>query len=201
MKKTVSCILSAAALFSLCLTGCNRENPETAEFEIWSTYATAKVGQSALNNGNFVKEDAKFDVQMMKNETEGGQIIITAAKDYDFFDLEISDLKSADGLTFPAGNVTAYQEKYVQVRQKRDYNDVYVIGGAMTYHTLLPYCDEALVTKVEADGEATVFFDDLDALANWSCESESPVVETNGYKIKFTKYVNSDKRTYFAEQK
>ena len=80
-------------------------------------------------------------------------------------------------------------------------DDVYVIGGAMTYHTLLPYCDEALVTKVEADGEATVFFDDLDALANWSCESESPVVETNGYKIKFTKYVNSDKRTYFAEQK
>ena len=67
-------------------------------------------------------------------------------------------------------------------------------------HTLLPYCDEALVTKVDADGEATVFFDNLDALENWSLESESETVETNGYKIKFTKYVNSDVKKYNSEK-
>ena len=32
--------------------------------------------------------------------------------------------------------------------------DVYVIGGAMFYRTMLPYCEEVLVTKVDADGEA-----------------------------------------------
>lgn len=128
MKKTVSCILSAAALFSLCLTGCNRENPETAEFEIWSTYATAKVGQSALNNGNFVKEGAKFDVQMMKNETEGGQIVITPDRNVKSFDLEICDLKTEDGKILPASQIDVYQQKYIEVRQKRDYNDVYGIG-------------------------------------------------------------------------
>lgn len=78
--------------------------------------------------------------------------------------------------------------------------EVYVIGGAMTYHSLLPYCDEALVTKVDADGDATVFFDNLDALENWSLESESDTVETNGYKIKFTKYVNSDVKKYNSEK-
>jgi dihydrofolate reductase len=33
--------------------------------------------------------------------------------------------------------------------------DVYVIGGAMFYKSMLPYCDELLVTKVDAfDPEA-----------------------------------------------
>ena len=33
-------------------------------------------------------------------------------------------------------------------------DNVYVIGGAMMYRTLLPYCSEAIVTKVRADGGA-----------------------------------------------
>ena len=37
--------------------------------------------------------------------------------------------------------------------------EVYVIGGAMLYKTLLPYCSEVLVTKVQADGNAQVFFE------------------------------------------
>ena len=81
------------------------------------------------------------------------------------------------------------------------YDEVYVIGGAMTYHTLLPYCDEALITKVEADGNAAVFFDNLDNCDNWSCVNESHPLETNGYEIKFTKYVNSDVKKYKPEQK
>lgn len=127
--RLTSLIAAVAVTLPFAACSCGGNDPKNEEkTEVWGTYSTAKVGQSSENNGNFVKTAARFDVQMMKNETEGGQIIITAAKDYDFFDLEISDLKSADGLTFPAGNVTAYQEKYVQVRQKRDYNDVYVIG-------------------------------------------------------------------------
>ena len=38
-------------------------------------------------------------------------------------------------------------------------DDVYVMGGAMVYKTLLPYCSEILVTKVNADGFADVFFE------------------------------------------
>ena len=29
--------------------------------------------------------------------------------------------------------------------------DVYIVGGAMFYRTMLPYCSEELVTKVDAD--------------------------------------------------
>ena len=68
--------------------------------------------------------------------------------------------------------------------------DVYVIGGAMLYKTLLPYCSEVLVTKVQADGNAQVFFENLDKLSTWKCEQVSQPIEDNGYVIQFTTYKN-----------
>ena len=69
--------------------------------------------------------------------------------------------------------------------------DVFVIGGAMMYHTLLPYCDKVLLTKVDADGQAEVFFDNLDKLDNWQMTYQSEPQEDNGYVIRFTTYENS----------
>ena len=69
--------------------------------------------------------------------------------------------------------------------------DVFVIGGAMMYHTLLPYCDKVLLTKVDADGQAEVFFDNLDKLDNWQMTYQSEPQEDNGYMIRFTTYENS----------
>lgn len=73
-----------------------------------------------------------------------------------------------------------------------DSEDVYVIGGAMLYYTLLPYCDTAYVTKVDADGDAEVFHDNLDTLANWTLLEQSAPIDDNGYTIKFCTYKNTD---------
>lgn len=73
-----------------------------------------------------------------------------------------------------------------------DTNQVFVIGGAMMYHTLLPYCDTAYVTKVDADGGAEVFHDNLDLLENWSLNDVSEPIDDNGYTIHFCTYVNND---------
>lgn len=67
---------------------------------------------------------------------------------------------------------------------------VFVIGGQMMYRTLLPYCTEVLVTKVEAEGDADAFFENLDDNADFMLVSESEPVETNGYTIRFTTYKN-----------
>lgn len=80
--------------------------------------------------------------------------------------------------------------------KKYNAEDVFVIGGAMFYKTMLPYCSEVLVTKVDADGGAEVFYENLDSKAEWSCISESESVETNGYNIKFTVYKNSDVKEF-----
>lgn len=75
-------------------------------------------------------------------------------------------------------------------------NSVYVIGGAMMYKTLLPYCDEVLVTKVDAVGMADTFFENLDKNEDFSLIYESVPVETNGYTIRFTTYKNNAVKEY-----
>lgn len=76
--------------------------------------------------------------------------------------------------------------------KKYNTEDVFVIGGAMFYKTMLPYCSEVLVTKVDADGGAEVFYENLDKLSNWSMVYEGEPQETNGYNIRFTTYKNSN---------
>ena len=69
-------------------------------------------------------------------------------------------------------------------------DDVFVIGGAMFYRTMLDYTSDVLVTKVDAIGGAEVFFEDLDKRAGWRCVWESEPVEDNGYILRFTRYHN-----------
>ncbi len=84
------------------------------------------------------------------------------------------------------------------LKELKKYNpdDIYVIGGGSFYKTMLPYCDKALVTKVDFDKEADVYFPNLDKEDGWKMISESQEIEDNGYKIVFTEYQN-EKRINF----
>ncbi len=81
-------------------------------------------------------------------------------------------------------------EELSQELKKYNPDDVFIIGGAMFYKTMLPYCSQILVTKVDSDGEAEVFFENLDNLPTWRLSYVSDPVETNGYTIRFTTYDN-----------
>jgi dihydrofolate reductase len=103
---------------------------------------------------------------------------------------------------FPGGEkrddciiVQSLEELSLELK-KYNPDDVFIVGGAMFYKTMLPYCSEVLVTKVDADGGAEVFYENLDALDNWSCVYESQTEETNGYNIKFTTYRNSQVKEF-----
>ena len=76
--------------------------------------------------------------------------------------------------------------------KKYDTNNVFVIGGASIYKELLPYCNEVLVTKVDAIGGADTFFENLDNKNDFELVFESEQVETNGYTIRFTTYQNKN---------
>ncbi len=83
-------------------------------------------------------------------------------------------------------------EKLLETIKAYPSDDVYLIGGAMLYKTLIPYCSEALVTKVFADGDAEVFFPNLDSLDGWELKEQSEVIESNGLSFQFTTYKNSN---------
>ena len=90
-----------------------------------------------------------------------------------------------DGFTL----VESLAELFDEIR-KYGSDDVFVIGGAMMYHTLLPYCSKVLLTKVDADGGAEVFFDNLDENPSWTLETEGDEIIDNGYPIRFCTYRN-----------
>ena len=75
--------------------------------------------------------------------------------------------------------------------------EIFVIGGAMFYRTMLPYCESVLVTKVDADGEAQVFFENLDEMDNWSMTDRSESVKSGEIDIRFTTYTNSAPVDFF----
>lgn len=85
--------------------------------------------------------------------------------------------------------VQSLEELFAEIK-KYDADKVFVIGGAMMYKTLLPYCTEILVTKVDAVGGADAYFENLDKNPSFSLVRESEPVETNGYTIRFTTYKN-----------
>lgn len=85
--------------------------------------------------------------------------------------------------------VQSLDELFCEIERHSD-DEVFVIGGAMMYKTLLPYCDEVLVTKVDAVGGADAFFENLDENPDFVLSEESAPVETNGYTIRFCKYKN-----------
>lgn len=68
-------------------------------------------------------------------------------------------------------------------------DDVFVAGGATVYKTLLPYCNEVIVTKVDSDGGAEVFFPNLDEDKNFECANVSEPVTDGQHTIRFCSYI------------
>ncbi|MCL2556291.1 MAG: dihydrofolate reductase [Firmicutes bacterium] len=67
-------------------------------------------------------------------------------------------------------------------------DNVFIIGGASVYEMLLPYCDEAIITKVDSAAKADCFFPNLDKHENFGLSSETDWIEDSGHKIKFCIY-------------
>ena len=86
--------------------------------------------------------------------------------------------------------VRSYDELKAEMKKRNETDDVYVIGGGAVYKELLPYCHQVLVTKVDAVGDAEVFFPNLDEMDEFTCVDEGTPIDDNGYSIRFTKYEN-----------
>ncbi|MGM9936090.1 MAG: dihydrofolate reductase [Candidatus Ornithomonoglobus sp.] len=67
--------------------------------------------------------------------------------------------------------------------------EVYIIGGESVYRELLPFCDTAYVTKVDAAADgADAFMVNLDELTDWRVDEESEELEEKGLKFRFVTY-------------
>ena len=88
--------------------------------------------------------------------------------------------------------VRSFDELKTQLKNRKN-EEVYIMGGGVIYKELLPYCDEVLVTKVDAVGGADTFFPNLDENRDFVCVAQSDKIDDNGYTIRFTTYKNLKK--------
>lgn len=93
------------------------------------------------------------------------------------------------GRNFEGATVVTSLDALLQTVANYNTDDVFVVGGASVYKLMLPYCSEAYVTKVQADGGAEVFFPNLDEMPDWKLARQSEEVEDNGFMLRFRTYV------------
>lgn len=68
--------------------------------------------------------------------------------------------------------VASIEEMLDTLKQYED-KEIYVIGGESIYRQLLPYCDKAIVTKIDEAYEADTYFPNLDEMEEWTLTEES----------------------------
>lgn len=66
--------------------------------------------------------------------------------------------------------------------------DVYVIGGESIYRAMLPYCQTALVTKIDHAYEADTYFPNLDEDPEWELAGETEEQTYFDLEYVFQKY-------------
>ena len=81
-----------------------------------------------------------------------------------------------------------FDETVRLVKELSKTTNVYVIGGAMLYKSMLPYYDEVYVNMVDADGEAEVFFPNLDKNLDYKIRQVLPAIEDEGYQTQLIIY-------------
>ena len=55
-------------------------------------------------------------------------------------------------------------------------DEVFLIGGASMYNSLIGLCDKAIITSIRAEYEADCYFPDLDKDPDWELEFEEDTV-------------------------
>lgn len=75
------------------------------------------------------------------------------------------------------------------IEESRKYDgDVFVLGGESIYRAMLPYCDTALVTRIDYAYEADTWFPNLDEDEEWELTDEGEEQTCFDLEYAFTRY-------------
>lgn len=91
-------------------------------------------------------------------------------------------------------NVHSFKKFLKLIKKYSKKEDVFIIGGASIYNQTLEYVDKVYLTKVDADGKAEVFFNNLDENKNFFLSYESAPQKDGKYTIRFLTYDNLNKK-------
>jgi len=161
--------------------------------------AIVAVGENwGIGKNNDLLFSLPSDMKFFR-ETTLGKVVIMGDRTY--MSLPFRPLKRRTNIVmtldknFKAEGATVVHsvDELLKEAQRFSKDDVYVCGGGAIYRLLLPYCESALVTKVECAKEADTFFPNLDELAGWKLVEKGERLEENCLKFSFCRYENINK--------
>lgn len=129
-------------------------------------------------------------------ETTTGKVIVVGANTFASFPNgalpnRVNIVLDSSGAQHQGAVSVATSDELYSALSKYNDDDIFVSGGGSVYKLMLDKCKYAYVTKVREDGQAQVFFLNLDELPNWKLVEQSAETEDNGHIIVFCKYVNT----------
>lgn len=133
----------------------------------------------AIGNKNKLLVSIPNDMKNFRKTTTGN-VIVMGRKTLESFPqgqplgnrVNIVLTTNADYRVNGAAVVTSIEEMLDTLKQYED-KEIYVIGGESIYRQLLPYCDRAVVTKIDEAYEADTYFPNLDEMEEWKLTEES----------------------------
>ncbi|MBM0046722.1 dihydrofolate reductase [Anaerococcus sp. mt242] len=90
---------------------------------------------------------------------------------------------------FKAENAKIFQNpdqvlNYIKDSKK----EVFVIGGAKIVEIFLPYCNQAIITKIKAKKDADTYLHNFDQDPDFEIIKESQIYEENGIEFSYVTY-------------
>lgn len=146
------------------------------------------------NDGNLLFHISE-DLKNFRRLTEGKTVILgrktlaTFPKGAPLKNRRNVILSRDESYSVEGAEVARSVEEASELLKNENTDNVVVIGGESIYRQMLPLCDTAIVTKIDAEAPAIdKFFPNLDEDENWYLAEESEVKEENGIKFKFCTY-------------
>ena len=148
----------------------------------------------AIGKDNHLLVSIPADMKNFRKET-GGKVVVMGRKTLLSFPNGLP-LKNRVNIVItrdpdfqvPGAVIVHSAEDAVKEAEKYPGEDVYCIGGESIYRQMLPYCDEALVTKIDFEYEADSYFPNLDEMSDWVLEEESEEQTYFDLEYRFLRY-------------
>ena len=149
-----------------------------------------------IGKGNDLLFRLKKDMTFFR-QTTTGKVIVVGANTYAGFPNgalpnRVNIVLDDKGRARPDATTVTSVEQLNKVLASYNTDDVFVCGGSAVYSLLLDRCKYAYVTKVAANGNAELFFPNLDKLANWCLVEAGEIIQDGEYQIQFCKYINTN---------
>ena len=147
----------------------------------------------AIGKDNKLLVSIPADMKFLR-ETTKGNIVVMGRKTLESFpqgqplQKRVNIVISGNPEYQVKGAVVVHSVEEAVEECKKYEGEIYVIGGESVYRAMLPYCDTALVTKIDHAYAADTYFPNLDENPEWQFTGETEEQTYFDLEYVFTKY-------------